>query len=178
MAKDEKDLEGDDAAAAGGGKKKLFTVIGAVVLLLLIGVGVALMLMGGEEAPAEGDEAAKIASAEEEAAQVERLDPLYFDFKPQFVVSLPPGGRARMLQISLQAMSRQQEVIDYLTRNAPMLRHHLFNLFSDQDAAALYGREGREDLARAVENKLESIMKDNGFEGDVEAVYFTELVVQ
>ena len=145
-----------------------------VVLLLLIGVGVTLMLMGGGEAPAEGD----VAATADEAAPVELADPLYFDFKPQFVVSLPPGGRAKMLQISLQAMSRQQEVIDYLARNAPMLRHHLFNLFSDQDAAALYGREGREDLAKAVENKLETIMKDNGFEGDVEAVYFTELVVQ
>jgi len=175
MAKDEKDLEGDDeAAAGGGGKKKLFIIIGAVVLLLLIGVGAALMFMGGDEEPAEGDEAAQA----EEAEPVELVDPIYFDFKPQFVVSLPPGGRAKMLQISLQVMSRDQLVIDYITRNAPMLRHHLFNLFSTQDATALYGREGREALAKAVEENLETLMKDNGIEGDVGAVYFSELVLQ
>jgi flagellar FliL protein len=173
MAKDEKDLEGDEAAAGGGGKKKLFIIIGAVVLLLLIGVGAAVMLMGGDEAPAEGEEAKA-----EEAEPVELVDPIYFDFKQQFVVSLPPGGRAKMLQISLQVMSRDQAVIDYINRNAPMLRHHLFNLFSTQDAAALYGREGREALAKAVEENLETHMKDSGFEGDVGAVYFSELVLQ
>lgn len=171
MAKDEKDLEGDEADGGGGGKKKLIIIIAAVVLLLLIGVGAALFLLGGDE-PAEGDETA-------EAAEPEVIpDPLYYQFKPKFVVSLPPGNRARMLQVDLQVMTREQEVVDYMTRNAPMLRHHLFNLFSTQDVPALYGREGREALAKAVEAELETLMKDKLPEGDVEAVYFHELVLQ
>lgn len=173
MAKDEKDLEGDDDAPKTGGKKKLIILLGAVVLLLLIGVGAALFLMGGDEA-AEGEGDSETAEAE----PVVLPDPLYYQFNPPFVVNLPPGGQARMLQLNMQVMTRDQAVVDYLTRNAPMVRHHLFNLFSTQDAKALYGREGRESLAKAIEEKLESIMKEKEAEGDIEAVYFTELVLQ
>lgn len=167
MAKDDKDLQGEEETEGGGGKKKLLIIIGAAVLLLVISTAAAVWLLSGDE------------SAEGEAAEPEPLaDPIYHEFDPQFVVNLPPGGRARMLQVKLQVMARDQAVIDYIARNDPMLRHHLFSLFSSQDASRLYGRDGREQLAQAVEQQLESTMKDNGFEGDVEAVYFTELVLQ
>lgn len=171
MAKDEKDLEGDDEAG-GGGKKKLIIIIGAAVLLLLAGGGAAMFLLGGSDET--GDDQAKA----EEQAPVVLPDPIYYKFKPQFVVSLPPGQRARMLQISLQVMARQQPVIDYVDHNSPMLRHYLFNLFSTVDAASLYGREGREALAQSVKDDLNGILAEKGVEGGVEAVYFDELVLQ
>lgn len=169
MAKDEKDLEGDEAK--GGGKKKLLIIIAAGVLLLLVGVGASLALLGGGDDPAD-------AAASAESAPVVLPDPIYFEFKPRFVVNLPPGGRARMLQVELQVMSREQAVIDYVNHNSPMLRHHLFNLFSAQQPAPLYTREGREALAEAAKQRLDTLLKDNGFDGKVEAVYFTELVLQ
>jgi flagellar FliL protein len=169
MAKDEKDLQGDEEQAGEGGKKKLLIIVGAAVLLLLISAGAAWLLLGDDEA-SEGE------AAEAEAEPLPA--PIYHEFDPQFVVNLAPGGRARMLQVKLQVMTRDQAVVDYISRNDPMLRHHLFNLFSSQDASRLYRRDGREDLAKAVEQELESVMKDKGFEGDVEAVYFTELVLQ
>jgi flagellar FliL protein len=168
MAKDEKDLEGDEAKA--GGKKKLLIIIAAVVLLLAVGGGVALLLLGGDE-PAD-----EVAQAEQ--APVAKPDPLYYEFKPQFVVNLPRGSRARMLQVKMEVMSRDQKVIDFIDHNSPMLRHHLFNLFSTQDASALYGRPGREALAKAVKAKLQSLLKAQQFKGEIEAVYFSELVLQ
>lgn len=181
---DEKDLDGEENA--GGGKKKLIIIIGGVVLLLLIGVGAALFLMGGDEEPETGADGEVSAEA---AEPVELPDPIYHKFDPQFVVSLPPGGPAGMLQISLQVMTRQQQVADYLTANDPMLRHELFDLLSEQDAKALYGREGREALAKAIENKLEAILHEKldpttatddeaPMVSDIEAVYFHELVLQ
>jgi flagellar FliL protein len=171
MAEDEKDLEGEEGEATGGGKKKLLIIIIAAVLLIAIGVAVAMMLMGGDSP--EGEE-----TAEEVAEEVVRPDPLYHEFTPQFVVNLPPGGRAKMMQLSLQVMAHDQAVIDYIEQNDPMLRHHLFNLFSTQDASILYQRKGREALAKATEKLLEKKMKENNFEGDVQAVYFSELVLQ
>lgn len=169
MAKDEKDLEGEEGEAAGGGRKKLLLIAAAAVLLIAIGTGMAMLMTGGD-AP-EGEAAA-------EATEVVRPDPLYHTFDPQFVVNLPPGGRSRMMQLSLQVMAHDQAVIDYMAQNDPMLRHYLFDLFSTQDASVLYQRKGREALARAVERLLEKKMKENGFEGDVQAVYFSELVLQ
>jgi len=174
MAKDEKDLEGDEVKT--GGRKKLLLIIVAVVLLLVIAGGAAFFLMGSDAAPTDQAAAAEQGEPAEEAAPLP--DPLYYQFKPQFVVSLPPGGRARMLQVSLEVMSRQQEAIDWLDRNSPMLRHYLFNLFSSQDPATLYSRDGREALDRAVLDRVRGLMTDNGFEGDIEAVYFNEFVLQ
>ena len=170
---DDKDLEGEDGEEGGGSKKKLIIIIAAVVVLLAV-IGVAVMLLLG------GDDESAAANGEEGAAEEEvvRMDPLYYSFDPQFVVNLPPGGRARMLQLSMQVMAHQQEVIDYISANEPMLRHHLFNLFSTQDPAILYKRKGREALARAAEKLLEKKMQENAFEGDIQAVYFAELVLQ
>ncbi len=176
---DEKDLDGEENA--GGGKKKLIIIIAGAVLLLLIGVGAALFLLGGDDDSDAGATA-------EEAEPVVLPDPIYYKFDPQFVVSLPPGGPAGMLQVSLQVMTRQQQVIDYLKANDPMLRHELFDLLSEQDAKALYSRAGREALAKAIEDRLEAILKEKldpttaedekPLVSDVEAVYFNELVLQ
>jgi flagellar FliL protein len=168
MAKDDKDLEGDEAKS--GGKKKLIIISAAVVLLLTISAVAAYFLVGGDEPAAE--------AAQAEAAEAAKPDPLYYQFKPQFVVNLPPGGRARMLQVKLQVMSRDQQVIEFIDHNSPMLRHHLFNLFSAQQAAPLYTRRGREALDRAVKAKLDSLLKTQGLKGGIEAVYFSELVLQ
>jgi flagellar FliL protein len=166
---DEKDLEGDENEGGGGKKKLIIIIVAAVLLLTVIGVAVVMLLGGGDEA-ADGEEAAQ--------EEVVRHDPLYYAFEPQFVVNLPPGGKARMLQVSLQVMAHDQAVIDYMQANDPMLRHHMFNLFSSQDSSILYQRKGREALARAVEKLLERKMKENDFEADVQAVYFSELVLQ
>lgn len=93
-----------------------------------------------------------------------------------------------MLQVSLQVMTRQQQVIDYLKANDPMLCHELFDLLSEQDAKALYSRAGREALAKAIEDRLEAILKEKldpttaedeqPLVSDIEAVYFNELVLQ
>lgn len=167
---DERDLEGEDGAEGAGGRKKLLIIIVAAVLLLTLIAVAVVMLLGGDGESAGGDEAAQ--------EEVVRPTPLYYAFEPQFVVNLPPGGRARMMQVSLQVMAYDQAVIDYMKQNDPMLRHHMFNLFSTQDASVLYQRKGREALARAVEKLLEKKMKENELEGDVQAVYFAELVMQ
>jgi flagellar FliL protein len=167
---DERDLEGDEEEVGGGGRKKLLLMIVAAALLLAISGGAALLLTGGDE-PAGEDMA-----DEQQAAK--RPEPLYHAFYPEFVVNLQPGGRAKMMQLSLQAMTYQQEVVDFLEKNDPMLRHHMFNLFSAQKADAMFTRKGREALARDIEELLEQKMRDNALEGDVQGVYFTELVLQ
>lgn len=173
---DERDLEGDDEEIEGGGsKKKLLLIAIIAVLLLAISGAAAYLLTGGDEAAGEkapGDEAVS------EQDPAERPEPLYHAFEPEFVVNLPPGGRAKMMQLSLQAMTHQEDVIAYLEQNDPMLRHHMFNLFSTQKADALFSREGREALAESVTELLNEKLQESGHEGDVQAVYFTELVLQ
>jgi flagellar FliL protein len=174
---DERDLEGDEeeTESGGGSRKKLLLLISIAVLLLAISGAAAFLLTGDDEPDADGAPADEAAA---EQAPAERPTPLYHAFSPEFVVNLQPGGRANMMQLSLQAMTHQQEVVAYLEQNDPMLRHHLFNLFSAQKADALFSRKGREALAKSATDLLNDKLQESGLEGDVQAVYFTELVLQ
>ncbi|RMG36071.1 MAG: flagellar biosynthesis protein FliL [Gammaproteobacteria bacterium] len=171
MAKDEKDIEGEEG---GGGKKKLIIIIAAVVLLLGGGAA-AFLLMGGEE-PQEGEQAAKEQPAAEEA--VPEGDPIYLEMKPKFVVNLPPGGPAKMLQIAVTVYTRQQPVADFVSANDPMLRHHLNNLFEAQQASDLLTLEGKQKLQQAVKELLQQKLEEMDQKGEIKDVYFTEFVLQ
>ncbi|BAN69611.1 flagellar basal body-associated FliL family protein [endosymbiont of unidentified scaly snail isolate Monju] len=174
MAKDDKDIEGEEGG--GGGKKKLILIVGLVVLLLG-GGGAAFFLMGGEEPPEDG----KAAQAEEEQPKPEAApegEPLYVEMEPKFIVNLPPGGPAKMLQIAVTVFTRQQSVTDFIAANDPMLRHHLNNLFESQSSAELLTLEGKQKLQQAVQELLQNKMEEMDQPGKIKAVYFTEFVLQ
>ncbi len=174
MAKDDKDIEGEEGG--GGGKKKLFLIVGLVVLLLG-GGGAAFFLMGGEEPP----EDEKAAQAEEEQPKPEAApegEPIYVEMEPKFIVNLPPGGPAKMLQIAVTVFTRQQPVADFITANDPMLRHHLNNLFESQSSAELLTLEGKQKLQQAVLELLQNKMEEMDQPGKIKGVYFTEFVLQ
>lgn len=174
MAKDNKDIEGDEEES-GGGKKKLILIIVGAVLLLAIGGGIAFFLMGGEEEAAQDQNGEEVA---EEAAVLEEGEPTYVEMEPQFVVNLPEGGPAKMLQLGLTVYTRHLEVSDWLTTNDPMLRHHLIELLEQQDAATLLTVEGKQALQTAITELLSSKMEEMKQPGEIKGVFFTEFVLQ
>lgn len=167
---DDKDIEGEEG---GGGKKKLIIIIAAVVVLLLGGTVAAFLLMGGDD-EAAGDEAA----AEQQPAEEAEGEPLYVPMKPEFVVSLPAGGPAKMLQVAITVYTRQAGVSEFLTVNDPMLRHHLIELLEQQPSAELLTLEGKEKLQKAVQELLTAKLAEFKQAGEIKGVYFTEFVLQ
>ena len=175
MADDNKDIEGDEAKG-GGGKKKLIIIV-AVVAVLLIGGGVAaFFLLGGEDEAEQGAATEEVVEQETEA--VEEGEPLYVDMAPQFVVNLPPGGPAKMLQVGITVLTRHAEVNDFITTNDPMLRHHLIDLLEEQDGKALLTLEGKEALQTAIQELLSKKLEEYKVPGEIKGVYFTEFVLQ
>jgi flagellar FliL protein len=164
---DEKDIAED--APQGGGKKKLIMLAGGAVLLLVIGAGAAVMLMGG------GDDAAGEETAEE---PIEQGELVYHKLDPTFVVSLAPGGPAKMLQLAVQIRTRQPDLIDTLKTNDPMIRHHLLNLFESQDAASLMTVQGKEALQQSIHDLLAERLEALNAPGKVHGVFFTQFVMQ
>lgn len=173
MAKDDKDIEGEEGG--GGGKKKLIIIIAAVVLLLGGGAA-AFFLMGGEDKPA--DETAAKAEETAKAKPPEEGDPVYLDLKPKFIVNLPPGGPAKMLQIALTVYTRQQAVADFIKDNDPMFRNDLLNLFESQSSKELLTVEGKKKLQQAVQDLISKKLDEMDQTGKIKAVYFTEFVLQ
>ncbi len=182
MAEPEQQLDDElDLGIEKGGNKKLIIIIAAGVLLLaLIGGALWFFLSGDDEAPAEGEQAVAEQGAEqsEEGAEAELLPPIYHSLKPVFVVNLPPGGDAKMLQIGVDVMLRQPELQEFLKHNDPMVRDRLLTVFGAQDSAKLRSRAGKEKLQAEVQKELEKIVQELGGSGKIESVYFTSFVMQ
>jgi flagellar FliL protein len=161
----------------GGSKKKLIIIIAAVVLVLLLGGGAAWFFLSGDEEGAEVD-TAEAQQQQEEKADAEKLPPLYHTLQPVFVVNLPPGGDAKMLQVGVNIMVRQPELVDFLKLNDPMIRHQLLNIFSVQESATLRDRAGKEKLQAEVLAEIQRIVNENGGPGEIEGVFFSSFVMQ
>ena len=167
---DEKDIAEEPQ---GGGKKKLIIII-VVALVLLLGAGVAAFaLLGGDEVGATAD-----GTVEEKTAAVEKGDPLYLKLDPTFVVNLPAGGAAKMLQIAIEVLTRDPTLVETIKANDPMIRHHLLNLLEQQRAAELMTVEGREALQQAIHELLSGQLAALKEPGEIEGVFFTQFVMQ
>lgn len=168
---DEKDIA-DEEAPAGGKKKLIIIIIAAAVVLLLGAAAAAFFLMGGDEDAVDDEQAAA------EEAVVEEGDPTYYKFDPTFVVSLPPGGPAGMLQIAIEVMTRNPTVVETLQTNDPMIRHHLINLLEGQQAADLLTVEGKQSLQTAISELLAQKLDELEEAGEIKGVFFTQFVLQ
>jgi flagellar FliL protein len=95
-----------------------------------------------------------------------------------FVVNLPPGGSVKVLQISIEVMTRMPTVIETLQANEPMVRHYVLNLLEQQQAADLMTVEGREALQQGILDLLAEKLNSLKEPGAVEGVFFTQFVMQ
>lgn len=159
-----------------GGKKKskmMLIIIIAVVLLLGGGAAAYFLLMGDDEAASEEEAAEQV---EEEAEPVE-LDPIYHEMET-FIVHLMPTGKKKMLQMDATVYTHNQEVVDFLTANKPMVRHHLINILEGHDSNSLITLEGKQILQKELQDAIAEKMKAMNAKGEVKAIYFTKFVMQ
>ena len=147
-------------------------------------IGVAVLAAGGGGAwfalrPRHAaDQAAADASAAP-AAPKPHAAPIYYKFDPAFVVNFGGEGSARYFQVTVEAMSRDQAVLDVLKNNEPAVRNDLVLLYSSQDTATLLSVEGKEKLRTATLAAIRKVLDEEGADGKlVEQVYFTSFVIQ
>lgn len=175
--------------------KKIIVIVVGVLLLLGVGAGATYYMVSpsgdtkakGEEQAETQDENAgededegkdESESEDEGESQEEKGEAVYHSLEPVFVVNLPPGGRAKMLQIGVEVMTRSAELAEFLKHNDPMLRHNLLKLFSTRKGPELADRVGKEKLQEDVLAELQRIVEEQDGPGEVEAVYFTSFVMQ
>ncbi|MES9871596.1 MAG: flagellar basal body-associated FliL family protein [Candidatus Sedimenticola sp. PURPLELP] len=173
MADKEKkeDLELGEEQEKGSNTKLIIMIAAGVIVLLAGGLGLGWFLFGGSGGDEEGDKS-------EEVVEEVKAPIIYHPMSPEFIVNLPPGGKVKMLQVEMQLVTRNQETVDFLKHNDPMVRHNLLDLLGSQDGEKLKNRETKEQLQAEVMKKLNKIIKDEEGPGEVEAVYFTAFVTQ
>lgn len=159
-------------AEEGGGKssKKLIIIIAVVVLIAIgasVGVTYFLLADSSEESPAE-----------ETAAAPVKQPAVYFAMKPPMVVTFDQQGRQRFLQVHVSLMARSQTVLDGVELHMPVIRNRLINVYGAKDFEALQTHEGRVALQQESLEIVNTVLTEEKVGGDIEAVLYTNLVMQ
>ena len=121
-------------------------------------------------------------SGEEELIEEDVADEVqavfYHEFKPEIVVNFPGTGQPRYMQLSLTAVTADENAIASLALHAPAIRNDLLMLFSGVDPVPLATREGKDALRKQAVETIRNIMTQRYGESAVEDVYFTRFVMQ
>lgn len=158
-------------AAAPKKSNKLLLIIVAVVVLAAGGGGAWFML--GDKHPAE--------DAKEKNAQAGGIPApaQYFALEPSLVVNLvSEDGSTRYLQTEVQLMSRDPLAIEAIKLHAPAIRARLLMLFSQESAASLLTRQGKEKLQAAALAEVKKVLLAETGKPGAETLMFTSFVVQ
>lgn len=174
----------------------IFVVAGLV--LIGLGLGGGYVLFGGsqpdpseeiesiiEKKMAEADAERK---AEEEAAlgnekvakelpEIETFITTYFEFPGTFTTNLKASRK--FLQLGLGVSTQyDDEVITNVEDHQLALRSEILNVMSEFTEEDIQGKEGRENLARALADGInQKLMQLEDF-GGIEEVHFTSFVLQ
>ncbi|MEO0576616.1 MAG: flagellar basal body-associated FliL family protein [Pseudomonadota bacterium] len=168
MAEDEQ----EDAPKKGKGKL-IIIVVAAVALLgggIFAGPMIQKMISGEPEVVADADAPAEAAPA---------ADAIYKGIHPPLLINFQDNrGRSRFLQMSLELMTRKQTVVDAIDTHNAVIRNNLILLYGDVKIEDLSGREGKTKMLGQALEEINGILTEQTGEAGVEAVYFTNLVVQ
>ena len=187
MAKDAKPAE--EGAEAPKKSKKLLIIILAVVLLVVLGGGGAAYMLLKKGEPEEGDE-----DVAEETAKPKKKDkkkeahaaPVFVNLDP-FTVNLVPETGDQYLQVALSLELEDALEEPTLKAQMPKIRNNLTLLLSSKKASELLPKEGKEQLAEALRDEINSVIeppKKNkkgevvAPEGPVKSVLFTSFIIQ
>lgn len=166
MAETQDDI---DATEDSGGKSKKLIIIIAALVLVLGGGGAMMFLGGGDEEATEGS-AAEVTPVKQTA--------IYFAVKDAFIVnfSKQSNDTARYLQLKLKVMARDQAVIDAVQLHMPAIQDELLLLLYGQDYDDL--NKSTKALKAATLTLINEILKAEGVENELKAVYFTSFLMQ
>lgn len=168
---------------AGKGNKLVLIIVIAVVLLGASGGAVYYMSGGGDDtalaegsvAGEEGDESTDESGNEETAPR----NAFYFSLDPAFVVNFQGKSRARYLQVTIDGMTRKEDVKMDVTKHLPQIRNNMVLLLSSQEYEVLIKPEGKDSLRKALLREINKILEnETGMEDAVEDIYFTSFVMQ
>jgi flagellar FliL protein len=120
------------------------------------------------------------ATAKEETTSKDKGKAIYLPLEPSFVVNLQSDARrVHFMQIAVQVMTHNGKVVSAIENNMPPVRDAMIMLLAHQDARTMSDAAGRETVRQAAQSTLQGVLSEiAGIEQGIEAVYFTDFVVQ
>ncbi len=183
--------EAPPAPVAKSPSQMKLVIVGALALFVaLVGAQVAGPLINGfiahsaEASAADTDEALDEEEAvadeepEEDESDAPQAPALYTALDPPFVVSFDQEDGARYLQLTLQAMARDEKTIAAVKQHAPAIRNSVLFMLSGYELEVLGTQAGKEKLRVELRGAANEILAKNGTSPGIEELYFTSLVIQ
>ena len=182
---DEQAEEFDEEGEGEGGKsrKKLYIIIGAVVLLLIL-AAVPFLMMGGDEEGEEEENTEDEVVEEDTGPKIPQYYAIPAKKEPGMTITMEPGSKFRQAQMSFRIFTYSSELVEYLKKNDPMIRHHILNTLSTADTANFLDKAGRENLQQDLKQALVDVLGKSSNEEDqkladkLENVYFHTFILQ
>ncbi len=154
------------------GKKHLILYIVIGLLVLALGAATAVLLM--KSGHKTGSTASASAGTSSEA-QVRATHYLPID---KLVVNFGENSPVRFLQVDLQVMAYDPAALKVVQDNMPEVRNDILMLLAGQNYSAVSTPAGKETLRGEILGKVQHIVDQNAKGEKVDAVYFTEFVMQ
>ena len=171
MAEDEKKNDADNDGKQKSGLMKILLMIVLPVVVIGGAIFVTLTMTGG--VPSDTAEAAPDA----ESAKPNTAAAIYLPLDPPFTVTLAADNAHRYLQVTLSVMAHSEAAIDAVRRHRPAVRDNINMLLSSLSYKELSTREGKEKLRQQAIEQISQTLADNGEEETIDAIYFTDLVI-
>ncbi|PKO33470.1 MAG: flagellar basal body protein FliL [Betaproteobacteria bacterium HGW-Betaproteobacteria-7] len=182
MAKDAKPTEEGAAEAPKKSKKLLIIILSAVLVLVLAGGGAAFLLLSGGNADGEDEEYTEESAKAKKAKKKEPSAPPVFANLDPFTVNLVPETGDQYLQVVLSIELKNPEADLAMKSLMPRIRNNITLLLSSKKASELLPKEGKEQLAEALKNEINTVINPDGSkgadEGPVVSVLFTSFIIQ
>lgn len=172
MAENEqKQEQGDDKKSS-----KKWLIIAAIVLLLVGGGGAGYYFFFAGE-PGE-DAAEESEDSEEGSEQAVDKQSFYYDVTKPLIVNYPKGSAARLVQVSISIMVKDEPTVEALKKHEPMIRNNLLMLISAHDPGELKSVEGKEILRGKMFKEISEVIQKMTESDQVQELFFTSFVMQ
>ncbi|MEJ2573756.1 MAG: flagellar basal body-associated FliL family protein [Gammaproteobacteria bacterium] len=158
---------------------KWLLIIFGLFLLVGMSVGASIYVMKSIMGSSADTSTAKAGGAKE--AQEKHREPrvaIYYKFDPPFVVNIQGESGSRFLQLTLEAMTYDQDVTNAIDQSMPVIRNNVLLLLSDLKYEQISTLEGKQKLRKDILQEIQKVLKDKIGKAGVEEVYLTSLVMQ
>jgi flagellar FliL protein len=157
----------------GGGLTRALVAGGGAVILVVLGVIAGPMLRSVVSNPVVE------AQSSEDASAAGKKPALYTSLHPPLVVNFKDAfGDSHYMQITMEVMARDQKVIDAVKEHTPVIRNALILLYGNVNYDAVGTRAGKEQMLADGLKEIQDVMTQQIGSAGVEAVYFTNLIIQ
>lgn len=102
----------------------------------------------------------------------------YLSLEPAFVVNVTDGNRVRHMQVQLQVKYSQPEIEAYIIQHNPAIRHEMVMLLSGKSVDEIKTVSGKQKMMEDALAAIQQVLQENINNTGIEAVYFTDLVIQ